>query len=149
VSDSRCYPDRPYLAVSAAIFRAGRVLLVRRGPGRGTTRWTLPGGVVELGETLEEALMREVAEETALRIEPLGLAGYRNVVIRDADGRVERHFVVLPFAARWLGGECRLNAELSEARWTEPGEVGRLATTDGLADVIAAAQRLWAGAGRG
>ena len=95
MADSRIYPDRPFLAVSAAIIRDGRVLVVQR-------LFTLPGGVVECGETLEEAITREVLEETALSIEPVGLAGHREVIACDAEKRVERHFVILSFAARWL-----------------------------------------------
>src|SRR5262245_60212807 len=101
-TDLGSYPSRPYLAVSAAIFRAGRVLIVRRGtpPMRGI--YTLPGGGVELGETLEQAVIREVREETGLAVAPVALAGYREVITHDADGKVERHFVILPFAARYL-----------------------------------------------
>ena len=77
---ARNYPTRPYLAVSAAIFRGERVLIVRRArpPARGL--YTLPGGVVELGETLEQAVIREIREETGLDIEPLALAGFRQVI---------------------------------------------------------------------
>ena len=136
---SRHYPTRPYLAVSAAIFRDDRVQIVRRAqpPSRGL--YTLPGGGVELGETLEEAITREVREETALEIEPVALAGYRQAIGRDGEGRVERHFVILPFAARWRAGEVALNDELAEARWLFPDELSGLATTDGLAQVVAAA----------
>jgi ADP-ribose pyrophosphatase YjhB (NUDIX family) len=128
------------LAVSAAIFRDGRVLIVRRAqpPARGF--YTLPGGGVELGETLERAVVREVREETGLDIEPLALAGYRQVIARDAGGRIERHFVILPFAARWIAGEAALNEELSEAHWLEPAELGGLKTTEGLAEIVTAAQ---------
>ena len=143
-SDTRTYPTRPYLAVSAAIFRDdGRVLIVRRAlpPSRGL--FTLPGGGVELGETLAQALIREVREETGLEIEPLALAGYRQVITRDAAGKIERHFVILPFAARLIAGEILLNAELAEARWLKPAELAGLDTTDGLADiVVAAAERI-------
>src|ERR1700686_2369688 len=114
---SRTYPTRPYLAVSAAIFRDGRGLSGRRGRPPAHGLYTLPGGGVELGETLEEAVIREVREETALNIEPVGLAGYRQAIACDAEGRVERHFVILPFAARWIDGEISLNEELSEAHW--------------------------------
>jgi ADP-ribose pyrophosphatase YjhB (NUDIX family) len=147
VSDARTYPDRPYLAVSAAIFRDGKVLLARRARPPVTGVYTLPGGVVEIGETLTEAVVREVREETAMCIEPIALAGYRNVVIRDADGRVQRHFVVLPFASRWIAGEFTPSEELAEGRWFEPAEVRELQTTEGLADIIAVAFELAYGAG--
>jgi ADP-ribose pyrophosphatase YjhB (NUDIX family) len=140
VSDSaRTYPTRPYLAVSAAIFRDGRVLIVRRARPPAHGLYTLPGGGVEIGETLEQALIREVREETALDIAPVGLVGFREAIARDGAGRIERHFVILPFAARWIGGEILLNEELAEARWLAPAEVSGLKTTEGLADIVAAA----------
>ena len=138
-SEPRTYPARPYLAVSAAIFRDGRVLIVRRALPPSQGLHTLPGGVVELGETLERAVVREVREETNLDIEPLALVGYREAIARDADGRIERHFVILPFAARWIAGEIALNEELAEARWLLPSELSGLKTTEGLADIVAAA----------
>ena len=139
MADDRLYPQRPYLAVSAAILRDGKVLIVRRARKPALGVYTLPGGVVEAGETLEQAIVREVKEETALDIAPVTLAGHREVVIRDDEGRVERHFVILCFAARWLGGEPALNEELDEARWVDPAELAGLKTTDGLADIVAAA----------
>ena len=136
---SRLYPTRPYLAVSAAIFRDGRVLIVRRAQPPAQGIYTLPGGGVELGETLEEAVMREVREETGLDIEPIKLAGHRQMIARDAEGKIERHFVILPFAARFIAGELSLSEELAEAKWLLPGELAGLRTTEGLADIVAAA----------
>ena len=144
---SRSYPTRPYLAVSAAIFRDGRVLIVRRARPPAHGLYTLPGGGVELGETLEQAVIREVREETALAIEPVALAGYRQAIGRDATGRIERHFVILPFAARWLAGEVSLNEELAEAEWRDPTSLGDLQTTEGLAEIVAAARERIAAAG--
>ena len=138
-ADARTYPTRPFLAVSAAIFRDGRVLIVRRARPPAHGLYTLPGGGVELGETLEQAVIREVREETALAIEPIGLAGFRQAIARDAAGRIERHFVILPFAARWIAGEVLLNEELAEAHWLAPQQLGALKTTEGLADIVAAA----------
>jgi ADP-ribose pyrophosphatase YjhB (NUDIX family) len=137
VADARSYPARPFLAVSAAIVRAGQVLVVRRARAPADGLFSLPGGVVEIGETLVQAVIREVAEETALTIEPVGLAGYREAIARDRDDRVERHFVILPFAARWLAGEPVLNEELSQARWLHPAELAGLPTTPGLAEIVA------------
>lgn len=138
-AQSRTYPERPYLAVSAATFRDDRVLIVRRAQPPAKGLYTLPGGVVEAGESLEQAVVREVREETGLDIEPIALAGYREAIVRDAAGRVERHFVILPFAARYSAGEISLNDELAEARWLLPSELSGLKTTDGLADIVAAA----------
>jgi 8-oxo-dGTP diphosphatase len=138
-TEGRIYPTRPYLAVSAAIFRDGRVLIVRRAGPPAHGLYTLPGGGVELGETLVEAVTREVREETGLEIEAHGLAGYRQLIARDGSGRIERHFVILPFAARWLAGEIALNDELAEGRWLEPDALSALKTTDGLADIVATA----------
>jgi 8-oxo-dGTP diphosphatase len=141
-TEARIYPTRPYLAVSAAIFRNGRVLIVRRAQPSTNGLYTLPGGVVEIGETLVDAVMREVREETGLEIDPQGLAGYRQVIARDGSGRIERHFVILPFAARWLAGEILLNDELAEGLWLAPSELPGLKTTEGLADIVAAAGEL-------
>jgi 8-oxo-dGTP diphosphatase len=142
VTDPRIYPPRPLLAVSAAIVRDGKVLVVRRARKPALNLYTLPGGVVETGETLTEALAREVREETALEIEPVALAGHREAIVRDAAGGVERHFVILCFAARWRSGEPVLNDELDDARWLDPAELAGLRTTEGLADIVAAAVAL-------
>jgi ADP-ribose pyrophosphatase YjhB (NUDIX family) len=146
VADARSYPERPFLAVSAAIVRDGKFLVVRRARPPADGLFSLPGGVVELGERITDAVVREVAEETRMSIEPLALAGYRETIVRDGDDRVERHFVILCFAARWRAGEPDLNEELSEARWIEPTELAGLPTTPGLAEIVTAAfERLKAG----
>lgn len=119
--------------------RDGKVLLVRRARHPALNLYTLPGGAVETGETLTEAITREVREETALTIEPVALAGHREVIVRDAQGRIERHFVILCYAARWRSGEVKLNDELDDARWLVPEEITGLRTTEGLAEIVAAA----------
>jgi ADP-ribose pyrophosphatase YjhB (NUDIX family) len=138
-SDPRAYPDRPILAVSAAIIRGDRVLLTQRARGPANGIWTMPGGVVEAGETLSEALIREIDEETKIRIEPLALAGHREVMVRDTAGRVERHFVIMCFASRWIAGEPQLNEELADARWVSLSDLANYKTTDGLAPIVSAA----------
>jgi ADP-ribose pyrophosphatase YjhB (NUDIX family) len=139
MTDQRTYPERPFLAVSAAIVRDGKVLVVRRARKPALNLYTLPGGVVETGETLTEAVAREVREETALEVEPVALAGHREAIVRDAQGKVERHFVILCFAARWSSGEPVLNEELDDARWLTPSDLAGLRTTEGLAEIVAAA----------
>src|SRR3954462_2793015 len=118
MTDPRMYPERPYLAVSAAIIRDGHVLVARGAEGASTGLYTLPGGVVEVGETLHQAVVRVIAEETGIVIEPVTLAGQREFITRDEAGRVSRNFVILCFAARWLAGEGAPQVEeLSELRW--------------------------------
>lgn len=144
MADERTYPQRPFLAVSAAIFRNGKVLVVRRARKPALNLYTLPGGAVEAGETLVEAAIREVREETSLSIEPVALAGHREVIARDDAGKVERHFVIMCFASRWLSGEPVLSDELDDSRWVDPSELGNYRTTDGLAEIVTTAATLLA-----
>jgi ADP-ribose pyrophosphatase YjhB (NUDIX family) len=142
--DQRTYPRRPILAVSAAIFRGDTVLVVRRARNPALNLYTLPGGAVEIGETLLRAVTREVREETSLEVEPVALAGHREVIVRDTQGRVERHFVILCYAARWRAGEPVLSEELDDARWLDPAELPALRTTEGLAEIVARAREVLA-----
>ena len=132
--------DRPQLAVSAGIFRDGKILLVRRArePSKGV--YTFPGGRVEFGESLIEALAREVREETGLVIEVIGLAGFREALPSKTGGH--GHFVILPFAARWIANEVTLNDELDDARWLVPGALGTIPITLGLEATLEAARRI-------
>ena len=132
-------PSHPQLAVSAAIFRDGKILLVRRArfPAKGF--YSLPGGRVEIGETLHAALHREVAEETALTIEIAELAAWREVLPTAAGGG---HYVIMSFAARWHAGEVALNEELDDYKWLAPESLGEFKLTDGLLEVIQSARRV-------
>jgi 8-oxo-dGTP diphosphatase len=129
----------PQLAVSAAIFRDGKVLLVRRARSPAKGFYSLPGGRVEFGETLHAALHREVDEETALKVEIIGLAGWREVVPGTPGGG---HYLIMSFATRWIAGEPILNEELDDFRWLEPETLGDLRLTGGLEDVIRSARGL-------
>jgi 8-oxo-dGTP diphosphatase len=132
-------PTRPQLAVSAAIFREDKVLLVRRARSPAKGIYSLPGGRVEFGETLHAALHREVDEETGLGIEIAGLAGWREVLPGNAGGG---HYLIMSFAARWIAKEPVLNEELDDFKWLAPDTFGDLELTDGLVGVIEAARRL-------
>jgi len=135
-------PSHPQLAVSAAIFRDDKILLVRRARSPAKGFYSLPGGRVEFGETLHAALHREVAEETALRIEIIGLAGWREVVPgTSGDG----HYLIMSFAARWTSGEPVLNDELDDFRWLPPDALGDLKLSGGLQEVIQSARDLLRG----
>ena len=115
------------------------MLLVRRARSPGKGFYSLPGGRVEFGESLHTALHREVDEETGLRIEILGLAGWREVLPGDSGGG---HYLIMSFAARWTAGEPALNDEHDDFKWIDPDRLGDLSVTGGLSEVIAAAKRL-------
>ena len=136
---SPAQPSHPQLAVSAAIFRGGRILLVRRARSPGNGLYSLPGGRVEFGESLHTALHREVDEETGLRIEILELAGWREVLPTPEGGG---HYVIMSFAARWTGREPVLNDEHDDFKWLAPDGLGDLQVTGGLLEVIEAARKL-------
>jgi ADP-ribose pyrophosphatase YjhB (NUDIX family) len=136
---SSVQPPYPQLAVSAAIFRNGKILLVRRARSPAKGFYSLPGGRVEFGETLHAAVLREVAEETALKIEILDLAAWREVVPGTSGGG---HYLIMSFAARWTSGEVILNDELDDYKWLAPEALGELKTTFGLQEVILSARGL-------
>jgi 8-oxo-dGTP diphosphatase len=133
-------PQRPQLAVSAAIFRDGKILLLKRAKSPGHGFWSLPGGRVEFGESLHTALAREVDEEAGLKIDIVALAGWREVLPGASGGG--GHYLIMSFAARWRANEVRLNEEHDDFRWVEPGAFGDLKLTGGLIEVVEAARRL-------
>jgi ADP-ribose pyrophosphatase YjhB (NUDIX family) len=135
-------PSHPQLAVSAAIFRDGKVLLVRRARSPARGYYSLPGGRVEFGESLHQALTREVDEETGLKIDIVSLAGWREV-LPSAPGA--GHYLIMSFAARWTAREPALNDEHDDYRWVAPDalkSLGDLKLTGGLEDIINTAARL-------
>jgi ADP-ribose pyrophosphatase YjhB (NUDIX family) len=135
------FPQSPHpqLAVSAAIFRDGKILLVRRARSPAKGFYSLPGGRVEFGEALHAALHREVAEETALKIEIAELAAWREVLPTAAGGG---HYLIMSFAARWRAGDVVLNEELDDYKWLAPDALGELKLTEGLLTVIQSARRV-------
>ena len=124
----------PILAASAVVFRDGRVLIARR--VNSPQLWSLPGGKVEPGETLEQAAIREVREETGVEIEIVGPAGDSEVVLPGA------RYIIRAFAARWCAAEARPGAEASAVEWVRPEELARYEITEGLAEIVARAREL-------
>ena len=128
MSDGREYPSVPRVGVGAVVFDAGRVLLVRRGKPPLAGKWSLPGGLLELGETTAEA------------------AGVLDRVVRDVQGRIRYHWVLVDYVASVESGELCAASDADEAQWVEVDAVAGLDTTDGLMDMIRRAQAV---AGRG
>lgn len=144
---SRLYPERPFLAASVAVFREGKVLLAQRTGGSGSGDYSLPGGMVELGERLREACLRELREETGVEAELVGFVDHVEVIHRDDHGRVRTHATVAVFAAHWRSGEGETGAEAADIRWVDPLAPGPLPMTAGLPAVLRKAVAL-TGSGR-
>jgi 8-oxo-dGTP diphosphatase len=132
----REYPDSPLVGVGAIIIKDGRVLLVKRGHPPLAGEWSIPGGVLELGETLRQAAIREAREETCLTIETVELLGVYDRVLRDDDGRAIYHFVLIDFLCRRVTGEAEAADDADEVRWFSPAEAAELNLADDTAEVI-------------
>ena len=141
VSSRRLYPAQPALAVSIAVFRDGRVLLATRTQAPYAHRFTLPGGLVEIGETLEFAALRDLREETGVLARIVGFNRPVEHIARDSAGRVERHYVILSFVAVWVAGEPQTGAEAGEILWRAPDDLADLCLTPGVAAIVAAAAK--------
>jgi ADP-ribose pyrophosphatase YjhB (NUDIX family) len=145
MTSSRLYPERPFLAASVAVLRDGKVLLAARAHPPAAHVFSLPGGVVEPGETLAEAALRELREEVGIEATMLGFIAPVEVIERDEAGAVRRHFVVCAHAALWRAGEPRTGAEALELLWLGEDEIPVLgteagpATTPGLGPILARA----------
>jgi len=121
----RPYPERPVVGVGAVVLDGGRVLLIRRGHAPLKGQWSLPGGGVEIGETLEEAIAREVLEETGLTIEVGPIVEVLDRISRDGEGRVEHHFVLVDFVCRPSGGVLRSATDAEDAAWVGLPDLAR------------------------
>ena len=113
----RPYPDRPVVGVGAVVLDGDRVLLIKRGHAPLKGQWSLPGGGVEIGETLEQAIAREVLEETGLTVDVGPIVEVLDRISRDMDGRVEHHFVLVDFVCRPNGGVLRGASDAEDAAW--------------------------------
>jgi len=120
----REFPLSPLVGVGAVIVRNGRVLVVRRGSEPLKGHWTLPGGLVEVGETLLEAVVREVREETGLAVEPVELVELLERIHRE-EGQVRYHYVIADYLCRVAGGELHAASDADDVRWVERAEWNR------------------------
>ncbi len=117
-------PSAPVVGVGGVLIRDGKVLLIRRGKPPLYGRWVVPGGTVELGESLEQALVREMREETGLEVVPLEVLTVFDRIERDGD-RVVYHYVIVDYLCRWLGGEARAASDALEAAWAALDDLPR------------------------
>lgn len=128
-------PELPSVGVGAAVVHEGKVALIRRGkePLRG--RWVVPGGTVEWGETLEQALVREVQEETGLHVRPRELLTVFDRIQRE-DGRVRYHYVIVDFLCEYVSGSLRAGSDATQAAWASPEELADYEVPERARDVI-------------
>ena len=146
-TDDRTYPARPILAASVAVFRDGRVLIATRTKPPGAGVWSLPSGLVEAGETIEEAALRELMEEVGVEARIIGFNRHVQRIDRDDQGRVRHHFVVASFVGVWTAGEAQTGPEAGDVRWVNPRDLGGLVTTPHLGRILAQAADIYERAG--
>jgi mutator protein MutT len=125
----RRHPDRPIVAVGAVILDGDRVLLIQRGREPMKGAWSLPGGAVEVGETLDAALAREVLEETGLSVEVGPVVEVLDRVQFDADGRVEYHYVIIDYLCRVFAGSAASGSDARDVRWVRVDDLDELRVT--------------------
>jgi 8-oxo-dGTP diphosphatase len=132
----REYPETPLVGVGAIIIADGRVVLVKRGHPPLEGKWSIPGGVLEIGETLRKAAVREVLEETGLAVEPGELLGVFERVIPDEQGRMRYHYVLIDFLCRLVSGELVAGDDASEVGWFRKAELAGMGLARETEDVI-------------
>jgi ADP-ribose pyrophosphatase YjhB (NUDIX family) len=138
----REYPDAPRVGVGAVVLHEGRVLLVRRGGRPSPGKWSLPGGLVELGETTAEAVRREIAEECSCNIRVVGVCGVIDRIVRDAEGRVRYHYILVDYLAYPESEAITAGSDAADACWVPIDGVDELDVTEGLSDMIRRALKL-------
>ena len=120
---TRIYPKQPYVGVGAILVRSGKILLVKRKNEPGTEKWSIPGGVVELGEETTSTVIREIQEETGLIVEKPVLIDVINDVELDPDGRIKYQFVIIDYFLKIKGGRLKAASDAAEAKWVLLSEV--------------------------
>jgi mutator protein MutT len=134
--ESRRYPSRPFLGVGALIFEDGNILLVERAKEPMQGYWSIPGGIVEAGEKLEEAIRREVLEETGLEVEALSIFEVFERIIPDAQGQPEYHYVLIDYLCRQVGGCLQAASDVSRAAWVAEPNLRDYRLTEGTLAVV-------------
>jgi 8-oxo-dGTP diphosphatase len=141
VKESRRYPRHPLLGVGALILDRDRILMAERGGEPLKGWWSIPGGLVETGEALTEAICREVREETGLRVKPLGVVKIFERIMRDKMGAPEYHYVLIDYLCRMTGGALRAGDDVSRVEWVRRRDLAGMHITEGTLGVIEKAFR--------
>ncbi len=143
VRERRQYPRAPLIGVGAVIIKDGKILMIKRAFDPGKGRWSIPGGLVEVGEKLADACEREAEEETGIRVQVLELIGAYDMIVPDDEGRIKYHYVLVDFLAKPVGGVDGTSPEVLEKRWVTYDEAKQLDMTNSARKAL---QELFTGA---
>jgi len=142
LSLKREYPDAPVVGVGGVVIRDGRALLIRRGSPPLMGQWSIPGGTLHLGETIAEGIRRELKEETGVDVRVLELIEVFERIFRDAEDRIQYHFVIVDHLCEFLGGEARAASDVTDTAWAREDELADYSLTETATRVIRKAFRL-------
>jgi 8-oxo-dGTP diphosphatase len=132
----REYPQRPIIAVGGLVIHSGRVLLIRRGQPPLEGRWSIPGGILEIGETITSAIERELKEETGVSVRVLGLLEIYEKVLRDSDNRAQYHFVILDYICEFVEGVAEAAGDVTDAEWVSEADLEKMQLTSAALRVV-------------
>jgi 8-oxo-dGTP diphosphatase len=138
----REYPDRPWVGVGIVVWRGDEILLVRRARPPRLGEWSIPGGAQSLGETVFEAAIREVREETGVAIRPTGIVTVVDSIIRDAEQRPQFHYTLVEISAEWMAGKAVAADDVDDIRWATPAAAAKLVKWEETLRIIGEAARL-------
>jgi 8-oxo-dGTP diphosphatase len=136
VTEHREYPERPLVGVGGVLISGGRTLLIRRGGPPLEGQWSIPGGMLEIGETLLEGVRRELLEETGIEVRVLELIEVFERINLDAAGKIQYHFVVLDYLCETIRGEARAGSDVIDVAWAAPSELEKYSLTETATRVI-------------
>jgi 8-oxo-dGTP diphosphatase len=132
----RDYPERPIIGIGAVIVHRNCVLLVRRATEPLKGEWSVPGGMLELGEKLRDGVRREVLEETGLEVKPIDVLDVFDSIFRDEHGRTQYHYVLIDYLCRLVSGEAKAGSDVSEVRWVQEDELAAMELRDSIEQVV-------------
>jgi len=135
-NDGRINPRYPLPGTGVVVFNGERLLLVKRGHEPHKGQWSVPGGVIEVGETIEQAARRETLEECSITIDTKGLLDTADIIVKDDDGRIMYHYVIIDLAAKYTGGILKARSDAADAGWFTPEEAADINLTETLRTLL-------------
>jgi len=136
LSPKREYPEAPVVGVGGVVIRGGRALLIRRGSAPLLGQWSIPGGTLELGETLQDGVRRELLEETGIEVRVLDLIEVFDRIFRDQGGKIQFHFVIVDYLCEWVRGEAVAGSDVKDCVWAGEEELAKYKLTEAATRVI-------------